>query len=71
MPDVGLDFEDLTRVRGGVAPQIFPVVGNTPAGLLLLLLLLLLLCTKTMCTCQACHSGQCAADYANDIYIYI
>jgi hypothetical protein len=28
MPDVGLDFEDLTRVRGGVAPQIFPVVGN-------------------------------------------
>jgi hypothetical protein len=42
MPDVGLDFEDLTRVREGVAPQIFPVVGNTPAGLLLLLLLLLL-----------------------------
>jgi hypothetical protein len=30
MPDVGLDFEDLTRVSGGVAPQIFPVVGNTP-----------------------------------------
>jgi hypothetical protein len=26
MPDVGLDFEDLTRVRGGVAPQIFPVI---------------------------------------------
>jgi hypothetical protein len=43
MPDVGLDFEDLTRVHGGIAPQIFPVVGNTPAGLLLLLILLLLL----------------------------
>jgi hypothetical protein len=64
MPDVGLDFEDLTRVRGGVAPQIFPVVGNTPAGLLLLLLLslLLLLCkgdrySVNSETLVACNEG--------------
>jgi hypothetical protein len=37
MLDVGLDFEDLTWVCGGVATQIFPVVGNTPVVLLLLL----------------------------------